>query len=213
MIKVEKYDDGLPISVIIPLGNSKTRKDFFNKMVLPLIDANSPNEVIIVGGEGSAPFKRNKGFKKATQPYVFFCDDDILLPNDHLWNLYIELKNSDKSVGYTYSGYHGIVLHPESHPMGGNFKINTIDFNINNLRNNNFISTMSLIKSDVFPGFDETLTRFQDWDIWLTLLNMEIYGKAVHNNEFYAYYLDIGITSKTNDVNNQLLAIRMKHRL
>ncbi|KKW45216.1 MAG: hypothetical protein UY95_C0004G0018, partial [Parcubacteria group bacterium GW2011_GWA2_56_7] len=38
------------------------------------------------------------------------------------------------------------------------------------LRRMNFIHTSALIRSDGFPGFDEAIKRFQDWDVWLTLL-------------------------------------------
>ena len=37
----------------------------------------------------------------------------------------------------------------------------------------NYISTMSLLRADDFRlcgGFDENLTGFQDWDLWLNLL-------------------------------------------
>jgi len=33
-----------------------------------------------------------------------------------------------------------------------------------------YIHTTSLIKKDYFPGFDENIKRFQDWDLWLTML-------------------------------------------
>lgn len=82
MIKVDKIDDGLPISVIVPL--SKNRRDFFETMTLPLIEANDVNEIIVNDDEGRAPKKRNAGFKKSTQPFIFFCDDDILLPTRRL---------------------------------------------------------------------------------------------------------------------------------
>jgi glycosyltransferase involved in cell wall biosynthesis len=212
-IKIDKVDDGLPISVVVPL--SKNRKDFFENMVLPILEANNPNEIIIVDDDGLAPKKRNKGFKKSTQPFLFFMDDDIVLPKNHLENLYNELikQHKSSSIGFTYSGYKGIVLNPETHPMKGNFSIQTIEYNINRLKQANFISTMALVRRDVFPGFDENLKRFQDYDIWLTLLNKGIHGKAVFNNEFYAYYLDEGITSQNNNINEAMNIIRTKHKL
>ena len=220
-ITIDKVDDGLPISVIIPL--SKKRRDFFNNFVLPLIEANNPAEIIINDNIGSAPKKRNDGFDKSTQPYVFFCDDDILLPADHLENLLKalekargnELKSypSEPSIGYAYSGYKGIVLHPESHPMRGNFDIPTRIFNPTALKSGNYISTMSLINRDVFPRFDESLKRLQDWDLWLTMLKDNTHGVAVLNNEFYAYYLDEGITSNTNNEREGLMKIFEKHKI
>ncbi|MFW5847692.1 MAG: glycosyltransferase [bacterium] len=208
MIKVDKIDEGLPISVIVPL--SKKRRSFFINFVLPLIEANEPMEIIINDNEGSAPKKRNEGFKKATQPYVFFCDDDIILPKNILSEMYLALRHNPK-IGYAYCGYHGIVLHPESHPMRGNFRIPSRPFNATALKKGNYISTMSLIRSDVFPMFDEKLKRLQDWDIFLTLLSKGIEGIFLPNIEFYAYYLDEGITSNSNSEREAIMQIIMKH--
>lgn len=221
-ITIDKVDDEgvLPISVIIPL--SKKRSDFFNNFVLPLIEANNPAEIIINDNEGTAPKKRNDGFDKSTQPYVFFCDDDIVLPADHLKKLLLELKGQEarnikrlatEQVGYAYSGYHGIVMYPTTHPMRGNFHIRTTQFNATTLKQGNYISTMSLINSKYFPRFDESLKRLQDWDVWLTMLKNGLHGVAVFNNEFHAYYLDEGITSNTNNEKEGLMKIFEKHKL
>lgn len=208
MIKVDSISDGLPVSVIIPL--SKHRKDFFENMVLPLIEANGVNEIIINDNEGSAPKKRNDGFLKSTQPYIFFCDDDILLPADYIESLYNTLEKH-KEVSFAYTGYHGIVLHPETHPMRGNFQIPNIEFNVTALKRGNYISTMSLVRREVFPMFDENLKRLQDWDVWLRVVKNGGKGMLVQNQTFYAYYLDSGITSNMNNEIDALNAIRAKH--
>jgi len=210
MIKVDRVDEGLPISVIVPL--SKNRRNFFENYVLPLIEANNPVEIIVNDDEGRAPKKRNDGFKKSTQPFLFFCDDDILLPANYLESLYNALqKNPD--VGFAYTGYQGIVLYPESHPMHGNFSIPSVDFNISILRRGNYISTMTLVRRDLFPGFDENLKRLQDWDVWLTVVKNGSRGVLVPNLSFFAYYLDSGITSNTNNEIDAINAIRIKHNL
>jgi len=179
---------------------------------LPLIEANNPVEIIVNDDEGRAPKKRNDGFKKSTQPFLFFCDDDILLPANYLESLYNALqKNPD--AGFAYTGYQGIVLHPESHPMHGNFSIPSVDFNISILRRGNYISTMTLVRRDLFPGFDENLKRLQDWDVWLTVVKNGSRGVLVPNLSFFAYYLDSGITSNTNNEIDAINAIRIKHNI
>jgi hypothetical protein len=40
-----------------------------------------------------------------------------------------------------------------------------------------YIHTSSLIRRADFPGFDETLKKFQDWDLWLSIA--ESGGKGV----------------------------------
>jgi hypothetical protein len=44
------------------------------------------------------------------------------------------------------------------------------DFDDAKLRQVNFIHTCTLIRRTQFPGFDEQLKKFQDWDLWLTML-------------------------------------------
>src|SRR5258706_4315344 len=144
MIEVDKlyedFDDTLPISFIIPL--SSKRRDFFENFVRPLLEANRPAEIIINDNVGGAPQKRNDGFAKSTQPYVFFCDDDILLRKDTLEKLY-KLLQDNPTKAYAYTGYHGIVMHPQTHPMHGNFKIPSVPFNAERLKQSNYISTMA----------------------------------------------------------------------
>ena len=212
-ISVDTVDDGLPISVIVPL--TKSRTDFLNNMVLPMLEANNPNEIIVNDNEGGAPKKRNDGFDKSTQPYVFFCDDDIILPANYLQSLLDTLKQnelrSDAIIGYSYTGYYGVVLHPESHPFRGNFRTPSTPFNPTALKANNYISTMSLMHKEVFPRFDESLTRFQDWDMYLTMLKQGVQGVMVPDIFFWAYYLDAGITSNNNSISEAVQKIRNKH--
>jgi len=208
-ITVDFVEDGLPISVIVPL--SKKRRYFFDSFVLPLIEANNPAEIIINDYEGSAPKKRNDGFKEATQDFLFFCDDDILLPAGYLDTLLGTLEiNPNK--GYAYGGYHGIVMQPHTHPMRGNFQIPSKPFDGKELRRANYISTMSLIRRDVFPMFDESLKRLQDWDVYLTMLENGVEGVYIPD-KFFAYYLDEGITSNSNDERSAIMAIIKKHNI
>jgi len=210
MINVKTYNDGLPISVIVPTTNDKKRSDFFDNVVFPLIEANNPNEIIVNDNPGSAPKKRNDGFDKSTQPFIFFCDNDIALPKNHLLKLLDALKNNPAKA-YAYSGYYGIVLEKANHPLKSNFIIPTIPFDGERLKKANYISSMSLIRRNKFPRFDESLIRMQDYDLWLTLLRNGSEGIAVFENEFFAYYLDSGITSNKNSETEALKIIRQKH--
>lgn len=208
----EDFDDTLPISVIVPM--SEKRKDFFYNMVYPLLEANLPAEIIVNSDFGGAPKKRNAGFERSTQPFVFFCDDDILLPKGYLEKLY-KLLTANPTKSYAYTGYHGIVMHPQTHPMRGNFQIPSIPFNGENLKKGNYISTMSLVRREHFPGFDESLKRLQDWDVWLTMLSKGHEGIMLGGaeNMYHAYYLDEGITSNGNNENEGLMKIVQKHKL
>src|SRR3989338_8998805 len=70
---------------------------------------------------------------------------------------------------------HILEAHPKSAYVYSSFKFgwkafDNLPFNPERLRQMPFIHTTSLIRRECFPGFDETMTRFQDWDIWLTML-------------------------------------------
>jgi glycosyltransferase involved in cell wall biosynthesis len=210
MINVDLVEDGLPVSVIIPYTPSPIRKKFFEQFVLPSIEAMNPAEIIINDNVGGAPKKRNEGFKKATQEYVLFSDDDIVYPADFLEKMVAALDKNTKK-GYAYCGYNGIVMNPATHPIKNNFSIPTLQFDAKRLTQGNYISTMSLMRKEVFPGFDENLKRLQDYDVWLTLLKKGVEGVAVPGVEFLAFYLDTGITSNTNSEMDAINAIRNKH--
>lgn len=219
MIKIDKlsedFDDTLPISVVVPM--SPKRNHFFYNMAYPLLEANRPAEIIVNDNVGGAPKKRNDGFEKSTQPYVFFCDDDILLSADYFQKLY-DLLQKNPNKAYAYTGYYGIVMHPETHPLKGNFQIPSLPFNADRLRGGNFISTMSLVRRECLPKpkpFDESLKRLQDWDLWLTMLENGHEGIMLSGveNMYHAYYLDEGITSNNNNEREGLMAVLQKHKL
>lgn len=211
----EDFDDVLPISVVVPM--STKRSHFFYNMVYPLLEANKPAEIIVNDNPGGAPKKRNDGFEKSTQPFVFFCDDDILMSADYLGKLFDLLKKNPNKA-YAYTGYHGIVMHPHTHPMRGNFQIPSIPFNGERLKQGNYISTMALVRRECLPKpkpFDESLKRLQDWDLWLSMLANGHEGILLPGNEnlYHAYYLDEGITSNNNNEREGLMAVVQKHKL
>lgn len=214
-ITIDKVDDGLPISVIVPL--SKKREHFFYNITLPLIEANNPAEIIINDNPERQGKKRNDCLDKATQEYVFFCDDDIILPANLLENMYNKLEEnkyrSNARIGYAYCGYKGIVIHAATHPMKGNFDIKSRPFDPVALRRANYISPMSLFVKDWLVKFDEELTRLEDWDLYLTLLDQGIIGVEMPNDMFYAFYLDEGTTSNNNDERSQIIKILKKHNV
>lgn len=195
MIEIIKLESNLPVSVIVPL--QEKRKKFFYEFVLPLIMANNPSEIIINDNEGGAAKKRNEGFMSSSCPFVFPCDDDILLPKEYLRTLHDSIRY-DLNVGYAYTGYSAIVMHTATHPMKSNYHMPTKDFDGDELKRGNYISSMSLMKRQVYPSFDETLPQHDDHEMYLRLLESGIIGKACHGIEFMAFFMDEGISSINN---------------
>lgn len=208
MIQVDKIEEGLPISVIVP--TMLKRKPFLDAHVLPMIEINEPVEIIVVSNEGSAPRQRNMGAEKATQKYIIFWDDDCVMPQGYLRTLFNALEKND--VDYAYTGYYGIAMNPNVEP-NHNFIIESQIFNASALRQYNYISTMTLIKKESFIGFDETLKRFQDWSMWLSMLEQGKTGIFIPNIKFIAFFNDDGQTSKNNSQMDAYNIIKIKHNL
>lgn len=105
-----------------------------------------------------APAARNRGFRDAQGEYLLFCDADIVMRPDCLEKMLHALEdNADASYAYV------------SFRFG--FKTFRLwEFDADLLRKMNYIHTTSLIRREHFPGFDESIKRLQDWDLWLTML-------------------------------------------
>lgn len=107
--------------------------------------------------EGSNP-TRNFGFAKSRGEFVIFCDADIIMRPDMLQKMHKALVDNP-DIGFAYSSfYYGQKL----------FKLFAYDEV--RLRQMPYIHTTSLIRRSDFPGFDNAIKRFQDWDVWLTML-------------------------------------------
>lgn len=113
-----------------------------------------------------APAARNHGWQKSQGDFLFFCDADAILKDDALELLLNSLNNNPES-SYAYSSFNwGRKL----------FKVG--DFSAEKLKQEPYIHTMSLIRKESFPvnGWDESIRKFQDWDLWLTMLENKKYG-------------------------------------
>jgi len=189
-----------PISVIVPLQTK--RRPFFERFCLPTIEINSPQEIIIIDEEGSAPSKRNKGAKLAKCPFLFFCDDDVCLGKDCLEKFHTAIKET--SYGFTYSDFLWIDL-------VNNNSLHHIakPFSKRDLLEKNYISTMSLLKTECFCGFRE-LPKYQDWDLWLTI-SSKFSGYYIPEILYISYIIDSGITKSFLPDEELKKQIRQRH--
>jgi len=107
-----------------------------------------------------APAARNSGWKKSIGEFLFFCDADTVLNKDCLEVMLKTLKEQPKA-SYVYSSF-----------LWGRKKFRVGKWSENKLKSGPCIHTMSLIRREHFPenGWDETVKKLQDWDLWLTML-------------------------------------------
>ena len=156
------------ITIIIPIREGETAKTTLKS----LKTQNFKNyKTIIVSDENKgANYARNKGAKLAKTNLLLFCDNDIEWYKNGITALFKTLlANPDKA--YSYGAY---ILYHKGFPE---VLFGDMEFDPVILEDHNYISTMSLVKKKDFEevgSFDENITRFQDWDLWLTMLK---YGK------------------------------------
>ncbi len=121
------------------------------------LDFSFPLTIMQIEHRG-APAARNIGFQKSRGEYVLFCDADISMHPQMLARMRRALEENP-SAAYAFSsfrfGWKTFRLHP---------------FDSDRLKRENYIHTTSLIRRDDVIPFDESLQRFQDWDLWLSLL-------------------------------------------
>lgn len=101
---------------------------------------------------------RNRGHAEANGEYLLFLDSDITLRSDCIEKLYKALITHPE-VSYAYSSF-----------LWERKLFKLWSFDAERLRRMPYIHTGALIRAKDFPGFDENLRRFQDWDLWLTML-------------------------------------------
>ena len=121
-----------------------------------------------------APKARNAGFELSKGHFVIFCDADLILKPEMLQALYDALTINPKAA-YAYGGFR----------FGfGRFK--GLIWDEARLRKLNYIHTSALIRRQAFVGFDESIKKFQDWDMWLSMLEKGNVGVAVNKILFSA---------------------------
>ncbi|HRH23220.1 MAG TPA: glycosyltransferase family A protein [Candidatus Magasanikbacteria bacterium] len=173
------------ISVIVPVYN---RRDVFLKSLTSLISQTYSSLQIIIVDDGStediqttfesvcalyeneqrsflcirqenrgAPAARNRGLREAVGTYVIFWDADVIADPHMLQTMYDTLqKNTNASFAY-------------SNFLFGRKLFRGMSFSFEELKKKNYITTTSLIKTEDAVEWDESLKRFQDWDLWLTM--------------------------------------------
>jgi len=106
-----------------------------------------------------APAARNRGFQEAQGEYLFFSDADADLRPEALIELLRALEGNN-NASYAYPSFRwGSKL----------FKVGP--YSAEKLKAGPYIHTMALIRREDFPanGWDESIKKFQDWDLWLTM--------------------------------------------
>jgi|SRR3989339_44386 len=170
------------ISVVIPVYNriralkmalDSVLAQTYKEIEIIIVDDGSDEENVEYGmlnvgvklikqKHAGAPAARNRGLAEAKGEYVIFWDSDVIARPGMLERLKKQL-DLHPEASFAYCSHMSYVIGHMSK------KISACDFNITRLKKNNYIHSTTLIRRSDAIGWDESIKRFQDWDLWLTM--------------------------------------------
>ncbi|MBI2483031.1 glycosyltransferase family 2 protein [Candidatus Uhrbacteria bacterium] len=181
------------IAVVVPIYGSSTslprcltsiaRQTYRDIEVVVVDDGNTPPTVLpavatpipircIRQPHAGAPTARNFGAANTDSEFLLFCDADVVLAPTALARMEEALR-THPDASYAYTAFRFGWKYFSSYP-----------FDPDRLRNMPYIHTTALIRRAHFPGFDPALPRFQDWDLWLTMLEQHHGGIYIPDTLF-----------------------------
>lgn len=111
-----------------------------------------------------APVARNRGFRESSGQFLIFADADIDAKPEMLQKM-LDALLKHPEASFAYSSF-----------MWGRKKFGLREFDGEALKKMNYITSTTLIRREHFPGWDEKLKKFQDWDLWLQILEQNHVG-------------------------------------
>jgi len=164
--------------------------DNFQETIADILNKNSDTKalkpIIINQSNLGAPAARNRGYKEVHGEYVIFVDADTICSPKMIETMKIVLEKN-MQASYVYSQF-----------RFGWKKMKGHIFDSQLLKQINYIDVTSLIRTKDFVPFDESIKRFQDWDLWLTMLEQNkigifvpqiLYKKIVHGRKGISNWL------------------------
>lgn len=117
---------------------------------------------------------RNRGWQEAKGEFLLFCDADVIMRSDMI-ALMKQTLDDHPEASYAYSAFRFAWKLFPGEPWSAD-----------TLRRINIAHTTSLVRASDFPGFDNAIKRFQDWDVWLTMLAQGKQGVMIPDELFVA---------------------------
>lgn len=193
------------LTIVIPCRESEDAETTLNSLAQQTYQ---DFRTIVVKDEGrGANWARNFGFLQVESEFVLFSDNDI---EWHPMALETMMRVLKQFTGASYC-YGRFVVYGGTGPEAGTVWGHE-PWDANVLRDHNYISTMSIWRTKDFPGFDETIHRLQDWDVYLTALEAGKRGIYCEDLVFRTKVRD-GITQNGPDLIESENIVRMKHGL
>lgn len=148
---------------------------------------------------------RNLGLSKLDTNLVIFLDGDLTLQMNMIGRMEVELADHP-AASFVYSHY------DRTGAVAG--KVTALPWDLASLKRGNYISPMSLCRRAhlLNPCFDESLERYEDWDLWLRMGKAGRQGRLIDEVLFTAYY-QAGDLSSRGESQDHFGAVRQKHNL
>jgi glycosyltransferase involved in cell wall biosynthesis len=145
--------------IIVNDGSHDNPEQLFSDFISKIASTDIPFYFFNQENKG-APAARNYGLAKSKGEYLFFCDADAVLVPEAFQKLVAALE-AVPTASYAYPSFYW-----------GKKLFTVGPFSEDKLRRGPFIHTMALVRRADLPsgGWDETIRKFQDWDLWLTML-------------------------------------------
>lgn len=158
--------DYAPIEVIVVDDGST---DATQDVLRPYAD----RVTVLSQSNQGANVARNTGFRASKGEYVIFADADVIMHPSMIAAMVHALEVTDATASIAYCSF-----------RFGWKRFRPVAWSGERLRVMNYIHTTSLIRREHFPGFDPHIRRFQDWDVWLTMLAQGRHGVLVPGTLF-----------------------------
>lgn len=177
--------------IVVDDGSTDNSVDRIHKYPVKLIE--QQHEGVITA--------KNRGAGIAKGKFILFLDADDILRKDALKE-YLTVYKDNKDVAFFYSdmNYFGTI----------NGKYKSIKFNINALRECNYIHNSALIKHEVFDavsGYNHCMSKgFEDWDLYLSFAERGFKGGYVPKILLdYRQHDDCSRNQMDNETKNKLI--------
>lgn len=134
---------------------------------------------------------------------VIFLDGDLLLQSNMLGRMELELAEHPEA-SFVYSHY------DRTGEISG--KVLAKPWDLNTLKQGNYVSPMAMCRKATLPSpcFDEDLSRYEDWDLWLRMGKAGKAGRLIDETLFTACYQPGDLSSK-GESQDFFWAVRQKH--
>lgn len=148
----------LPISVVVP--RTKENEAIGLQYCIPSIRDNGPAEIIEEEGDGDLCAKRKAGAAKATQPFLMFVDENIVLYEWTLKKMMLTLEEF-KDVAFVYCDARVFA-------GTGSGRVKSRPWDPTTIQAENYVRIASLMRRELFPSTVD-LKDPGGRDIWTAL--------------------------------------------